>query len=54
MIKLDDSSNLDWKVVQEYQRNPIAADSEDEKSENAKMSTRTTSYNNDRSVDDIC
>ena len=68
MIKLDDSSDLDWKVVQEYQRNPIAADSEDQKlvkralskaegkskSEKAKRRTRTTSYSNDCSVEDIC
>ena len=68
MIKLDDSSDLDWKVVQECQRNPIAGDSEDEKlmkralsnverknkSEKTKWRTRTTSYSNDCSVEDIC
>ena len=51
MNRLDDSSDLNWKVVQEYQRNPIADDLEDlklvnralskaernTKSENAKM-----------------
>ena len=56
MIKLDDSSDLDCIVVQEYQRNPIADDSEDEKlvnralskaerktkSEKTKRRTRTT------------
>lgn len=31
VIKLADSSQLGWKVVQEYQANPIADDSEDEK-----------------------
>jgi hypothetical protein len=31
MIKLADSSELGWKVVQEYESNPIADDSEDEK-----------------------
>jgi hypothetical protein len=68
MIKLDDSSDLDCIVVQEYQRNSIADDSEDEKlvnralskderktkSEKTKRRTRTTSYNNDGSVEDIC
>ena len=68
MINLDDSSDLDWKVVQEYQRNPIADDSEDEKlvnralskaerktkSEKSKRRKRTTSYSNDGPVEDIC
>uniref|UniRef100_A0A8W8NY55 CCHC-type domain-containing protein n=1 Tax=Magallana gigas TaxID=29159 RepID=A0A8W8NY55_MAGGI len=31
VIKLADSSQLGWKVVQEYQANPIADDSDDEK-----------------------
>ena len=31
LIKLADSSELGWKVVQEYVANPIAEDSEDEK-----------------------
>ena len=31
LIKLADSSQLGWKVVQEYSSNPIADDSEDEK-----------------------
>jgi hypothetical protein len=31
MIKLADTSDLGCKVVQEYERNPIAYDSEDEK-----------------------
>jgi hypothetical protein len=38
MIKLDDSSDLDCIVVQEYQRNPIADDSEDEKLVNRALS----------------
>ena len=68
MIKLDDSSDLDCEVVHEYQRNPIADDSEDEKlvnralskaerktkSENAKVHPRTTPYSKYRSVEDIC
>ena len=68
MIKLDDSSDVDCIVVQEYQRNPIADYSEDEKlvnralskaerktkSEKTKKRTRTTSYSNDGSVEDIC
>ena len=68
MIKLDDSSDLDCIVVQEYERNPIADDSEDEKlvnralskaerktkSEKTKKRTMTTSYSNDCSVEDIC
>lgn len=31
IIKLADSSQLGWKVVKEYETNPIAADSDDEK-----------------------
>jgi hypothetical protein len=68
MIKLDDSSDLDCIVVQEYERNPIADDSEDEKlvnralskaerktkSEKTKKRTRTTSYSSDGLVEDIC
>ena len=38
MIKLGDSSDLDWKVVQEYQRNPIADDLEDVKLVNRALS----------------
>jgi hypothetical protein len=38
MIKLDDSSDLDCIVVQEYQRNSIADDSEDEKLVNRALS----------------
>jgi hypothetical protein len=34
MIKLADTSDLGWKFVQEYERNPIAYDSEDEKRTN--------------------
>ena len=30
MLKLADSSELEWKVVSEYQANPLASDSEDE------------------------
>jgi hypothetical protein len=68
MIKLDDSSDLDCIVVQEYERNPIADDSEDEKlvnralskaerktkSEKTKKRTRTISYSSDGLVEDIC
>ena len=68
MIKLDDSSDLDCIVVQEYERNPIADDSEDEKlvnralskaerktkSEKTKKRTRTNSYSSDGLVEDIC
>jgi hypothetical protein len=63
MIKLADTSDLGWKVVQEYESNPIADDSEDEKrmnralskaerkakSEKAKRRQRTTPYNKERS-----
>jgi hypothetical protein len=38
MIKLADSSDLGWKVVQEYESNPIADDSEDEKRMNRALS----------------
>jgi hypothetical protein len=38
MIKLADTSDLGWKVVQEYERNPIAYDSEDEKWTNRALS----------------
>ena len=31
LVKLADSSDLGWKVVQEYEANPLADDSEDEK-----------------------
>ena len=31
MLKLADSSELGWKVVSEYQANPLASDSEDER-----------------------
>ena len=31
LLKLADSSELGWKVVSEYQSNPLASDSEDEK-----------------------
>lgn len=31
LLKLADSSELGWKVVKEYQSNPLASDSEDEK-----------------------
>ena len=31
MLKLADSSELGWKVVSEYQSNPLASDSEDER-----------------------
>jgi hypothetical protein len=31
VIKLADSSQLGWKVVKEYESNPIAEDSDDEK-----------------------
>ena len=31
IIKLADSSDLGWKVAQEYESNPIADDSEDKK-----------------------
>ena len=34
MIKLADTSDLGWKFVQEYERNSIAYDSEDEKRTN--------------------
>ena len=64
MIKLADTSDLDWKFVQEYERNPIAYDSEDEKrtnralskaerkskSEKANRRQRTTPYNKERSA----
>ena len=64
MIKLADSSDLGWKVVQEYESNPIADDSEDEKrmnralskaerkakSEKAKKRPRTAPYNKERST----
>ena len=64
MIKLADSSDLGWEVVQEYESNPIADDSEDEKrmhralskterktkSEKAKKLPITTSYNKERSA----
>jgi hypothetical protein len=63
MIKLGDTSDLGWKVVQEYERNPIAYVSEDEKrtnralskaerkskSEKANRRLRTTPYNKERS-----
>jgi len=66
LIKLPDSSDLGWKVVQEYESNPIADDSEDEKltnralskaerkakSEKAKRLPRTTPYSKQRSVED--
>jgi hypothetical protein len=64
MIKLADTSDLGWKFVQEYERNPIAYDSEDEnrtnralskaerksKSEKAKRLLRTSSYNKECSA----
>ena len=64
MIKLADTSDLGWKFFQEYERNPIAYDSEDEKrtnralskaerkskSEKAKRRLRTTPYNKERSA----
>jgi hypothetical protein len=64
MIKLADTSDLGWKVVQEYERNPIAYVSEDEKrtnralskaerkskSEKANMRLRTTPYHKERSA----
>ena len=64
MIKLADSSDLGWKAVQEYESNPIADDSENEKrmnralskakikakSEKAKRRPRTTPYNKERSA----
>jgi hypothetical protein len=64
MIKLADMSDSGWKVVQEYERNPIAYDSEDEKrtnralskaerkykSDKAKRRLRTTPYNKERSA----
>ena len=61
MIKLADSSDLGWKVIQEYESNPIADDSEDEKRTNralskaerkakAKRRLRTTPYNKERSA----
>ena len=31
IIKIVDSSDLGWRVVQEYEANPLADDSEDEK-----------------------
>ncbi|KAK3083399.1 hypothetical protein FSP39_021737 [Pinctada imbricata] len=31
LVKLADSSELGWKVVQEYQSNPLTKDSDDEK-----------------------
>jgi hypothetical protein len=31
IIKIADSSDLGWRVVQEYEANPLADDSEDEK-----------------------
>ena len=31
-IKITDSSELGWKVVHEYESNPLASDSDDEKS----------------------
>ena len=34
IIKLADTSDLGWKFVQEYERSPIAYDSEDEKRTN--------------------
>lgn len=65
MIKLANSSDLGWKIAQEYQRCPIADDSEDEnimigaiskaerktKSEKAKMRRRTTPYSKYRWVE---
>jgi hypothetical protein len=62
--KLADTSDLGWKVVQEYERNPIAYVSEDEKrtnralskaerkskSEKANMRLRTTPYHKERSA----
>jgi hypothetical protein len=64
MIKLADTSDLGWKFVQEYERNPIAYDSEEEKwtnralskaerkskSEKANRRQRTTPYNKERSA----
>jgi hypothetical protein len=64
MIKLADMSDSGWKVFQEYERNPIAYDSEDEKrtnralskaerkskSDKAKRRLRTTPYNKERSA----
>ena len=47
MIKLDDFSDLDWKVVQEYQRNPIADDSEDEKLVNRSLSKAESKVKNE-------
>jgi hypothetical protein len=38
MTKLADSSDLGWKIVHEYQSNPIADDSEDEKIMNGALS----------------
>ena len=64
MIKLADTSDLGRKVVQEYERNPIAYDPEDEKRTNRALSKaerkskpekanrrlRTTPYNKERSA----
>ena len=64
MIKMADPSNLGWQVVQEYEINPIADDSEDEKrmnrslskterkskSEKAKRRARTTPCSKERSA----
>ncbi|CAG2213405.1 unnamed protein product [Mytilus edulis] len=66
LIKLADSSELGWRVVQEYVTNPIADDSEDEKrmnraqsraerkskAEKAKKRPRPVPYNKDRSSED--
>ncbi|VDI59227.1 Hypothetical predicted protein [Mytilus galloprovincialis] len=66
LIKLADSSELGWRVVQEYITNPIADDSEDEKrmnraqsraerkskAEKAKKRPRPVPYNKDRSSED--
>ena len=38
MIKLTDSSDLGWKISQEYQCNPIADDSEDQNIMNGAIS----------------
>ena len=66
IIKLVDSSDLGCKIAQEYQRYPIADDSEDKnimngaiskaerktKSEKAKLRHRTTPYSKDRWAND--
>ena len=45
MLKLADSSELGWKVVSEYQANPLASDSEDEQ-----KSTRPKTGRSERHV----